>query len=374
MDDLRYLQTPAPSASSYEGWGQRVGGFASLPALIRELGADPFALLAHVGIAPEAIANPEGQIPYQALVALLREAALKTACPHLGLLAGHMWHLADLGVLGEAMRHSPSVGRALQTLTAYHHGSSEGGLPFLIERETSADLGYAICHPAVVGADQLYDTALAVCMNFMRELCGPGWMPSEVFLVYAKPDNVAHHRRFFKVLPHFNASICALRFPAKQLDMPIVGADPERWRAALQRLLSQHQRRLLPQVYRVARRLLIDERHSGDEIAHMLSMHRRTLNRRLQARGTSFQAVLDQVRFQMARELLASDIALDDIAAKLGYSAVTPFMRTFRRWSGTTPGRWRRALRGESGQRTVDPLGHLHSIGKREGLLVTMPE
>ena len=84
--------------------------------------------------------------------------------------------------------------------------------------------------------------------------------------------------------------------------------------------------------------------------------------------------MLDQVRFQMARELLASDIALDDIAAKLGYSAVTPFMRTFRRWSGTTPGRWRRALRGEPGQPTVDPFGHPHYIGEREGLLVTMPE
>ena len=56
--------------------------------------------------------------------------------------------------------------------------------------------------------------------------------------------------------------------------------------------------------------------------------------------------MLDDVRFQVARELLASDIALDDIAATLGYSTVTPFMRTFRRWSGTTPGRWRGMVRG----------------------------
>jgi AraC-like DNA-binding protein len=105
---------------------------------------------------------------------------------------------------------------------------------------------------------------------------------------------------------------------------------------------------LLPDVYRAVRRLLIDHRHGGDEIAEALSMHRRTLNRRLQAQGTSFQHVLDDVRFQVARELLASDIALDDIAATLGYSTVTPFMRTFRRWSGTTPGRWRGMVRGES--------------------------
>ena len=116
----------------------------------------------------------------------------------------------------------------------------------------------------------------------------------------------------------------------------------------MQCLLTPKNSDLLPDVYRMVRRLLIDHRHGGDEIAEALSMHRRTLNRRLQAQGTSFQHVLDDVRFQVARELLASDIALDDIAATLGYSTVTPFMRTFRRWSGTTPGRWRGMVRGES--------------------------
>ena len=79
-------------------------------------------------------------------------------------------------------------------------------------------------------------------------------------------------------------------------------------------------------------------------------MHRRTLNRRLKAEGTTFQHVLDEVRFEIARDLLSnSNVHLDDIAATLGYAAVTPFMRTFRRWSGTTPGQWRRSVRnGES--------------------------
>jgi AraC-like DNA-binding protein len=74
----------------------------------------------------------------------------------------------------------------------------------------------------------------------------------------------------------------------------------------------------------------------------MLAMHRRTLNRRLKAEGTTFQQVLDNVRFTVARQLLSgSDVPLDDVAATLGYAGVNPFMRTFRRWTGTTPGRWR---------------------------------
>ena len=89
--------------------------------------------------------------------------------------------------------------------------------------------------------------------------------------------------------------------------------------------------------------MILDDRHSGDDVARLLSLHRRTLNRRLHALGTTYQQVLDQVRFDIARQLLAtSDVSLDDIAATLGYAGVSPFMRTFRRWAGETPGRWRR--------------------------------
>jgi transcriptional regulator GlxA family with amidase domain len=74
-------------------------------------------------------------------------------------------------------------------------------------------------------------------------------------------------------------------------------------------------------------------------------MQRRTLNRRLEAHGTTFQELLDQVRFEVARDLLtATHMAIDDIAAAVGYASVSPFMRSFRRWSGTTPGRWRRTV------------------------------
>jgi AraC-like DNA-binding protein len=105
----------------------------------------------------------------------------------------------------------------------------------------------------------------------------------------------------------------------------------------------------MQQVYRGLRRLMLENRHSGDDLAQLLAMHRRTLNRRLKAEGITFQRVLDEVRFEIARDLLAnSNVHLDDVAATLGYAAVTPFMRTFRRWSGTTPGQWRRSVLAEA--------------------------
>ena len=81
----------------------------------------------------------------------------------------------------------------------------------------------------------------------------------------------------------------------------------------------------------------------GDFVASSLSMHRRTLSRRLRAQGTTYQAALDDVRFAVATQLLSDRrITLDDIAANLGYASVNTFIRAFSRWTGVAPGSWRR--------------------------------
>jgi len=99
---------------------------------------------------------------------------------------------------------------------------------------------------------------------------------------------------------------------------------------------------LVSQLRRALRILLLGGRSSGDEVAQILSMHRRTLNRRLRAQGTTFQEILDEVRFEAARQLLdTTSISLTDIAASLGYTESSAFSRAFQRWSGTTPTRRR---------------------------------
>lgn len=81
---------------------------------------------------------------------------------------------------------------------------------------------------------------------------------------------------------------------------------------------------------------------SGDYAAQHLHLHRRTLNRRLKEAGTTFRQVLDQVRFELAREMLSDpSLHIADIAARLGYRMPSTFTRAFRRWSGSSPAHWR---------------------------------
>ncbi len=333
---------PVPPSEA-TAWSQRVGGFTAVPALIRQLGVDPDPLLTKAGLAPNALDSAERRIPYSAMGALLRAAATATRCAHFGLLSGRTWQLSDLGLLGEIVRNSSTVGNALRTLTVYQHLNSEGGLAFVLDRGDVVDLGYAIYAPGVIGTSQIYDAIMAGGCNFLRELLGRGWTPSDVFFSHAKPEDVDPHRRFFRAPLRFNAEFCALRFPARYLDRPVSGADPARLQAAERQADAGGRGNLVQQAHRALRILLLHGRASGDELAQMLAMHRRTLNRRLEAEGVTFQEILDSVRFVAARELLAdTEVAMDDIAAVLGYAGVSPFMRSFRRWSGTTPGRWRR--------------------------------
>jgi AraC-like DNA-binding protein len=360
-----------PDRAIWDAWTQRVGTFASLPDLIRELGANSADVVAASGLSRQALANPANRIHYAALGTLLETAAEVTACAHFGLLAGRMWRLRDLGALGDLVRNSKSVGHALQRLAAHQNMNSEGGLAFMIARGEMVDVGYAIYHPAVEHTGQIYDCFLAAGYNFLRELCGPGWSPTEVLLPHAEPPNDVHYRNLFKVRPNFNAEFCAIRFSAHWLERPVEHGDPARV-CVVERPCEPPRTRLLNDVYRALRMLLLHGRCSGDDVARMLSMHRRTLNRRLRDQGTTFQEVLDQLRFGVAGQLICeSDIRLDDVAATLAYENVTSFMRSFRRWSGTTPGRWRHAA---SAARHADSMeSRRDADGAKSAALETHP-
>ena len=322
---------------------QRVGAFTALPTLIRQFGADPEPLIAQAGLASDAFACAENRVSYTALAKLLCAMTRATKCAHIGLLAGRLWTLSDFGALGDALRNSPTVGDALRTFTGHQHLNSGGGLVFVLERGGVVDFGYAVYHPAVTCAREIYDCALAVSFNILRELCGPGWFPSEAFLSHARPADPGPYRNLLKVHPRFDAEFSAVRFPAQWMDKAVAGADSERRSAALGAVANAAPQQFVEQVYRAVRLLLLHSKNSGDDVADFLSIHRRTLNRRLRGIGITFQQVLDEVRYEVGCQLLGdSQIALDDVAASLGYNGVSPFMRAFRRWTGTTPGHWRR--------------------------------
>ena len=321
---------------------QRVGPLVVIPGLLREFNADPSKVLASAGLALTALDNMENQIPYVAMGQLFRECVMKTGCPHFGLLAGQRMGLSHLGLPGQLVRHSPTLEDALRTFVVYHQLNSQGMTLYLFEQRDVVVVGSAIYQKGTTQVEQIYDGTIAMTCNVMRELFGPRWAPESVLFARAKPANVAPYRRFFFAPSRFDCERTALVFGAHWLRRPMPEANPR-----LLRMLEREAREriginLVLRLRRTLRTLLLAGKSSSDEAAQLLSMHRRTLNRHLQAQGTSFQKVLDEVRFESARQLLdATRIPLDEIATSLGYSEASAFSRAFRRWSGAPPSRHR---------------------------------
>lgn len=101
-------------------------------------------------------------------------------------------------------------------------------------------------------------------------------------------------------------------------------------------------RPLTEDLRRLLRTELLRDTCSAATVARLFSMHRRTMSRHLRTEGLAFRQVANEVRFEIACELLShTGMALSQIAAVLRYSEPSAFTRAFRRWSGQTPSAWR---------------------------------
>jgi AraC-like DNA-binding protein len=312
----------------------RTDALTHVPAVLRELGLDPDATIEESGLDPRAFGDPVNEIPIAGLGRLLALAVARSGCGHVGLLVGERSGLASLGLVGLLVRHSPDVGTALRNLTGHLHLRDRGAVAPLVADDAIATLGYEIC-----------DGAMAIARNVMRDLCGPAWRPTEVLFAHRRPADPRPFRRVFDAPLHFDAERTALVFASKWLERRTRGADPALFaelRGRVSAMEAVMAGDLVAELRRMLRVMLLTGRGSVGQVADQLSMHRRTLNRRLRLRGTSLHQLLEQTRFETARQLVENTrMPLTDVAGTLGYADASGFTRAFRRWAGRSPSAWR---------------------------------
>jgi AraC-like DNA-binding protein len=284
---------------------------------------------------------------------MLEHCATRTGCPHFGLLVGQQAGLGAFGLVGLLVKYSPDVESALHSLSRFMHLHVRGAVVNLSTDSDLAVLEYQIYQPRARGNDQVGAGAVAVAYNILRELCGEDWKPAEVRFAHRRPLDISPFANFFQASLHFDAGQYAVAFSNTWLNRPSPGSSPELLRI-LQREINKLEIRqeasFLDQLRGLLRTTLSTGHSSADQVAELFSMNRRTLNRHLNAFGTNFREVADEIRFEIARQFL-EDSAMDisQIALFLGYSNASAFTRAFRRWSSLTPSNWR--LMAKDGER-----------------------
>ena len=324
----------------------RVAPMRHIPEILSGFGLPIEPLLDEVGLPRNVFAQAENTVSVEAMAQVVALCAERAKCPHFGLLVGQKAVPASLGLVGLAMLHSADVGTAIRGLILTLHLHGRAVVPTLVVRDDTATFGLSLYGDYSVGARHVADFSIAMMCNLMRAMCGTKWIPSEVLLSYRAPADRRPYNRFFKAPLQFSADHTALVFPSSWLAHHVPGANRDvrrLLRQAVAALLnSQEDFDLLTKVRRALFALIVQNDVSVEGVAGMFGMHRRTLNRRLADQGTTIAKVLNEVRYQLARQLLSeTDLPFVEIAATLNYTDASTFTRAFRAWSGTTPTSWR---------------------------------
>jgi AraC-like DNA-binding protein len=167
---------------------------------------------------------------------------------------------------------------------------------------------------------------------------------------YPKPAHSAEYRLMYSTNLSFQAAHTALVFHASHLDLAVVQNErtlKEFLRNAPENILVKYKNAssLTARTRRRLRQCLPGELPEFETLAAEMNMTPATMRRRLHDEGTSYQSIKDQLRRDLAISYLShSDRSAMDIGLELGFSERSAFHRAFKKWTGASPGEFRRRL------------------------------
>ena len=306
------------------------------------------ALLEEVGLNSTPLSDPEVRVPQAAYNQLWEKVEARSGDPDLGLHVAEALDLDAFHVVGHLAARSPTFGAALERIAKYSRILHDAGR---VEVETRDGLAwiYPGCRGLRHGVPRpVSESSAASVVLLGRQLTRSHFSPVEVHFRHAEPPSLREHQRIFGVRPSFDHLQNAVAFEPSVLALPI-RTDGQGLLTYLDAYAAEVLAKLPPDEEDFGAqvlRLILGSFGSGEieaaAIAKRLAMHPRTLQRRLEELGTSFQSLYDEARRSLAERYLSEDrLAIGEIAFLLGYSDPSNFHRAFRRWTGRTPAQFR---------------------------------
>lgn len=257
--------------------------------------------------------------------------------------------ISDYGLLGYAMMSSATLEQAVQIAVKYH---KMAGALFELAFEVDGDEAVLRIDHLLPGgrvAQYTVEELFGGISRLIGLLLGRDHTPTRILLNYEAPEYAEKHLQCFRCPVIFNQTSCQYRFSREELSESLAEAD-----ASTAQICEESCRKLLNQmeieddiISRICHLLLSTpgEFPKLDAVAQRLSLGARTLRRRLNDLGTSYQRILDDVRRELAIEYLrTTNLTVQEIAELLGYSEVTNFRRAFMRWVELSPYQYRKQM------------------------------
>ena len=265
-------------------------------------------------------------------------------------MARHV-NLTHLGAMGYMCLSCDSIEEIFSRSTRSYHtiwkglklnlqvGESDITVTWAAKENISVDHSQALSILAAFG--------IAGCVQLIRQLIGESFRPKSIMLPNV---NLASRRSldaFFQCPIKIQNSVTGWCLNKSDLRLPII-RDGNQLRAIFDQQIEEQLTKISggDNFLDIVQEHIINALHTGspsiESTAAILSMSRASLNRRLGARDTTFQQLLDDTRFNLAKIYLSdANLSLSEIASLLGYSDQSAFSRSFNRRAGMPPKKYR---------------------------------
>ena len=309
-------------------------------------GLDCQDLFVKLGLDYSALNDPDARFAQDGMTRLWQCAVEITGNPAIGLNLAKVMRPGAMHVVGYALMSSSTLRDSFQRLVRYQRIIAEGADLQFGSTNRGALLTLAIHGDQLPPARQSADGSLASTLAFCRWLTGKPLVPIEVYFQGPPPADIEPYQAVFQAPLRFNAEYHGMLMRHVDMDIALPTANAElaqlHDRFAGDYLARFSDSRVTHQARQVICRLLPQGEPRRETVAQSLHLSERSLQRRLDEEGTSFQQLLDDTRRTLAEQYLArADLALLEVAYLLGFADPSNFFRAFKRWFAITPGEYR---------------------------------
>lgn len=313
----------------------------------RRHGLDPATCLTGTGLTYDDLADPATEVYASQELTMIRNVIGRLGDQAgLGMETGLQYNLADTGIFGYALMASPTFGDAIDVACRY--AALTDTYLSLVAEVTSSEAVIEFRDNRIPRDVRRFvmERDFAIMLRLLPLLLGANHPGVALRMELADMQLPTQTVELGGVTVHVEyTSRNALVIPADLVSRPMPAADPQTAAICIRQCEELLNRRRTRRGFSatVRTRLIQDSAAipSMATIAKELCITERTLHRRLAGEGTSFRALLDEVRAALAGELLKSGLTVEETAQRLGYSETAAFTRAHIRWNGHPPSRRR---------------------------------
>jgi AraC-like DNA-binding protein len=329
---------------------------SGLRSKLEESGVQASAVLRTAGLPRDFFDQPRILVNTQELFALWRAIGEVSKDSSIGLKLGTETKLERFHPSGIAVLSAETFGAGIEYMAKYKKLSApEEILQEKCEGEWAIRFRWTLA--VEVEPPALIENCFAWLLSIARQGTGTRLSPLRVELVQTR-GHIKQLERHFGCPVICGAAQNAMVFRASDAQLPFVTRNSEllemlapQFEQELKQRYADEENTLIELVRGAIQQRLTGKRPSIEEIADDLHMSSRTLQRRLQDSGWSFQRALDDARRQLARYYLSNSVLeLGEAAYLLGYEDANSFARAFRGWEGVPPRYWRESHRATAVQ------------------------